>query len=235
MYECEEVSKPTLLHQSKRCVSLLPVMRACWTSSCRCRLTKIALTLPAYRGPSGAGSSSLVCLRVPWYTWGSIGCVKFSLRVWVYLSCWYCECYTVWWGCLFISGLWQRVCAHVKSLGCVLRKASMDYYWFPAPFPDLWVRYCYRWFFCTSRLRTVTLPSWRERGVTDITPCPYLVVVILHRRIDRTYKWHLRWKEACAIAFRIIEGTHYWSNLSSTHSNYIYTTSWLTKSYIDLE
>lgn len=114
-------------------------MRACWTSSCWCWLTKMAMTLPAYRGPSGAGSSLLVCLRVPWYTWGLIGCVKFSLHVWVYLSCWYCECYTVWWGCLFISGLWQRVCAHVKSLGCVPRKASMDYYWSSAPFPDLWV------------------------------------------------------------------------------------------------
>lgn len=94
------------------------------------------------------------------------------------------------------------------------------------PFLICGFRYCYRRFFCTSRLRTVTLPSWRERGVMDTTPCPYLVVVILHmRRIDRTYKWHLWWKEACAIVSRIIEGTHYWSNLSSTHSNYIYTTS----------
>lgn len=82
---------------------LLLVMRGSWTLSCQRWLTKITLTLLAYHGPSGAGSSSLVCLRVPWYTWGLIGCVKFSLCVWVYLSCWYCECCRVWWGCLFIS------------------------------------------------------------------------------------------------------------------------------------
>lgn len=65
---------------------LLLVMRGCWTVSCRHRLTKITLTLLAYHGPSGPGSSSLVCLRVPWYTWGLIGCVKFSLCVCVALS-----------------------------------------------------------------------------------------------------------------------------------------------------
>lgn len=107
-------------------------MRACWTSSCWCWLTKMALTLPAYRGPSGAGSSLLVCLRVPWYTWGLIGCVKFSLHVWVYLSCWYCECYTVWWGCLRaceitrvrsekgLDGLLLVFCALSWSVGFVI-------------------------------------------------------------------------------------------------------------------
>lgn len=174
-------------------------MRACWTLSCQHRLTKIALTLLAHRGPSGDGSSSLVCLRVPWYTWGLIGCVKFSLRVWVYLSCWYCECYTVWRGCLFISGLWRRVCAHVKSLGSRFEKG---------PDGSLLVFGALSWsvgslLLSMAPLYITTQDCDPPEESRTPPPCPYLAFVILHRtRIDRTYKWHLRWKEVCAITSR---------------------------------
>lgn len=96
---------------------LLVVMRSCWTVSRQCWLTEITLTLLAYHGPSGAGSSSLVCLHVPWYTRGLIGCVKFSVCAAFYLGCWY----RVWWECVCLSRpvtwrrwaqkiIWENVC-----------------------------------------------------------------------------------------------------------------------------
>ena len=150
---------------------MLLLSRACWTVSCQRWVTKITLTLLAYHGPSGAASSSLVSLRVPWYTWGLIGCVKFSVCVCagLYLSRWYCECYRVGWEyvcvCVCVCLSWsvtQCLCTCIITAEgaeqVVLKIPLMDYYYLSARLFSLTP-------FCTSQLRTPSYCRWmRSRG-----------------------------------------------------------------------
>lgn len=157
------------------------------TVSCQCWVTKITLTLLAYHGPSGAGSSSLVCLCVPWYTWD---CVKFNMRVCVYLSCWYCVCTgTESGGSVFIS-----VCdsVFVCMYDCVCGTGHSE-----DVFDGLWLLLAHSWSscslfllmgFCTSKVKTVTLQA-NEREAEKMSHRHQLSLSSCQVKMSYSCKW----------------------------------------------
>lgn len=152
--------KLTLLHQSKNWFSWWPVpglvlwkliQYLCGVNAVACNCWTVSVQAdsnhpdPAgiYHGPPGAGSSTRVSLRVPWYNWG---CVKFSLCVGLtqLLILWVLQ------SRVGVCCLGHCVCVHPGVEPFVLKIPLMDYYFLHTP--DLSAYYfCSCFFFFVHR------------------------------------------------------------------------------------
>lgn len=118
---------------------LLPLMRGYWTVSASAGWLQSPWPCWHIMVPLGLAHHCLsVCVSLDtlWAWWA----VQSSVHVWVYLNCWYCERYRVWWKCVCLS--WSvTVCVHAWSSGgdvCVeqaIQKIPLMYYnfFFHAP------------------------------------------------------------------------------------------------------